>query len=159
MNTITNEQKINIGELSSGKKHHCYIAAPFFNPDQTTRVALVEMLLEKHGLTYFSPRKQSAIGPISSPEVRQQTFQINIDNIENAEFVIAITDGKDMGTIFEAGHAFANDIPIIYVAFTLGKDGMFNLMLSESGVAATKTIEELEQALLGEKIYYEGLIE
>ena len=32
-------------------------------------------------------------------------------------------------------------------------------MLSESGVAATKTIEELEQALLGEKIYYEGLIE
>ena len=64
-----------------------------------------------------------------------------------------------MGTIFESGHAFANDIPIIYVAFTLGKDGMFNLMLSESGVAATKTIEELEQALLGEKIYYEGLIE
>lgn len=145
--------------LSKGKNHHAYIAAPFFNPDQVTRVALVETLLEKHGLTYFSPRKQSAIGPISSPEVRKQSFEMNIDGIEDSEFVIAITDGKDMGTIFEAGHAYASDIPVIYVAFTLGKDGMFNLMLAESGKAACKTVEELEAAILGDEIYYEGLIE
>ena len=145
--------------LQEGKRHHCYIAAPFFNPDQITRVALVETLLEKHGLTYFSPRKQSAIGPISDPDVRRAAFRMNVAGIENAEFLIAITDGKDMGTIFEAGHAFASDIPIIYVAFTLGKDGMFNLMLSESGKAACRTVEELEAAILGEEIYYEGLIE
>ncbi|MGG1915998.1 nucleoside 2-deoxyribosyltransferase [Priestia megaterium] len=145
--------------LKEGKKHHCYIAAPFFNPDQITRVALVETLLEKHGLTYFSPRKQSAIGPISDAEVRQKAFQMNVDGIEDAEFLIAITDGKDMGTIFEAGHAFASKIPVIYVAFTLGKDGMFNLMLAESGVAACRSVEELEAAILGEEIYYEGLIE
>lgn len=145
--------------LQPGKSHHVYIAAPFFNPDQITRVALVETLLEKHGLTYFSPRKQSAIGPISSPEVRKKSFQLNIEGIDNAEMLIAITDGKDMGTIFEAGHAFASHIPIIYVAFTLGKDGMFNLMLSESGKAACRTVEELEAAILGQEIYYEGLIE
>lgn len=150
---------INTNELTQGKKQHAYIAAPFFNPDQVTRVALVETLLEKHGLTYFSPRKQSAIGPISSPEVRKKSFDLNVRGIEESEFVIAITDGKDMGTIFEAGHAYASDIPIIYVAFTIGKDGMFNLMLSESGVAACKTFEELESALNGEEIYYEGLIE
>jgi nucleoside 2-deoxyribosyltransferase len=142
-----------------GKKHHCYIAAPFFNPDQITRVALVETLLEKHGFTYFSPRKQSAIGPISSPEVRKHAFKQNVDGIEEAEFLIAVTDGKDMGTIFEAGHAYASGIPVIYVAFTIGKDGMFNLMLAESGKAACRTVEELEAALLGEEIYYEGLIE
>lgn len=141
------------------KKHHCYIAAPFFNPDQITRVALVETLLEKHGFTYFSPRKQSAIGPISNPEVRKKAFMMNVDGIEDAEFLIAITDGKDMGTVFEAGHAYCAGIPIIYVAFTLGKDGMFNLMLSESGKAACRTVEELEAAILGEEIYYEGLIE
>jgi nucleoside 2-deoxyribosyltransferase len=145
--------------LKEGKKHHVYIAAPFFNPDQITRVALVETLLEKHGFTYFSPRKQSAIGPISSPEVRKKSFEMNVKGIEGAEFLIAITDGKDMGTIFEAGHAFASKIPVIYVAFTLGKDGMFNLMLAESGVAACRTVEELEAAILGEEIYYEGLIE
>lgn len=146
-------------ELKPGKKHHVYIAAPFFNPDQITRVALVETLLEKHGFTYFSPRKQSAIGPISSPDVRKKAFEMNVQGIEEAEFLIAITDGKDMGTIFEAGHAFASNIPVIYVAFTLGKDGMFNLMLAESGIAACRTVEELEAAILGQEIYYEGLIE
>ena len=145
--------------LSEGKKHHCYIAAPFFNPDQITRVALVETLLEKHGFTYFSPRKQSAIGSIADEAVRKKAFQMNVDGIEDAEFLVAITDGKDMGTIFEAGHAYASDIPIIYVAFTLGKDGMFNLMLSESGRAACRTVEELEAAMLGREIYYQGLIE
>lgn len=145
--------------LQQGKKHHVYIAAPFFNPDQITRVALVETLLEKHGLTYFSPRKQSAIGPIADPEVREKAFQMNVSGIEEAQMVIAITDGKDMGTIFEAGHAYASQIPVIYVAFTLGKDGMFNLMLAESAQATAKTVEELESAILGEEIYYEGLIE
>ena len=145
--------------LKEGKKHHVYIAAPFFNPDQITRVALVETLLEKHGLSYFSPRKQSAIGPISSPEVRKKSFQMNLDGIEESEMVIAITDGKDMGTVFEAGHAFASNIPVIYVAFTIGKEGMFNLMLAESGIAACRTVEELEEAILGKEIYFEGLIE
>lgn len=145
--------------LKDGKKHHVYIAAPFFNNDQITRVALVETLLEKHGFTYFSPRKQSAIGPIADPEVRKKAFQMNVNGIEDAEMVIAITDGKDVGTIFEAGHAFASNIPIIYVAFTLGKDGMFNLMLAESSVATATTVEDLEEAILGKEIYYDGLIE
>ncbi|WP_353856827.1 nucleoside 2-deoxyribosyltransferase [Bacillus sp. Bos-x628] len=149
----------NTKPLAPGKQQHVYIAAPFFKADQITRVALVETLLEKHDLTYFSPRKQSAIGPISSPEVRKKSFEMNIRGIEESELVIAITDDKDMGTIFEAGHAYASGVPIIYVAFTLGQDGMFNLMLAESGKAACKTIEELEAAILGQEIYYEGLIE
>lgn len=140
-------------------KHNVYIAAPFFSPDQITRVALVETLLEKHNMTYFSPRKQSAIGSIADPEVREKAFQMNVDGIEDADFLVAITDGKDMGTIFEAGHAYASGVPIIYVAFTLGKDGQFNLMLSESGFAACKTVEELEDAIQGKGNYYEGLIE
>lgn len=84
---------------------------------------------------------------------------MNVRGIEESELVIAITDDKDMGTIFEAGHAYASGVPVIYVAFTLGKDGMFNLMLAESGKAACKTVEELEAAILGQEIYYEGLIE
>lgn len=156
-NVVTTPAKSQI--LKAGKKHHFYLASPFFSPDQITRVALVETLLEKHGFTYFSPRKQSAIGPIADPEVRKKAFQMNVNGIEDAEMVIAITDGKDVGTIFEAGHAFASNIPIIYVAFTLGKDGMFNLMLAESSVATATTVEDLEEAILGKEIYYEGLIE
>lgn len=145
--------------LKPGKKHHCYVAAPFFNPDQITRVALVETLLEKHGFTYFSPRKELVCPPNATDQQRKETFEGNENGIKDAEFLVAITDGKDMGTIWEAGVAYALNIPVIYVAFTLGKDGMFNLMLAESGVAACKTVEELERAILGENIRFEGFIE
>lgn len=141
------------------KKYDFYIAAPFFNPDQITRVALVETMLEKYGLTYFSPRKDSACENIHDPEVRKRVFELNHNSILASKGVIAITDGKDPGTIWEAGFAYANNIPVIYIAFTLGKDGQFNLMLAESGVAACRTVEELKAAIDGKAIYFKGEIE
>lgn len=145
--------------LKNGKKHHVYVASPFFNPNQITRVALVETLLEKLGYTYFSPRKELVCPPNASDEVRKQTFLSNEEGIKNAEMVIAITDDKDPGTIWEMGCAYANDIPVIGVAFTLG-NMPFNLMLSESCVSTCKTVEELERTLVNdERIYYQGLIE
>ena len=32
-------------------------------------------------------------------------------------------------------------------------------MLAESGIADCRTVEELEEAILGKEIYFEGLIE
>ena len=46
--------------------------------------------------------------------------------------VFAVTDGKDMGTIWEAGYAYGIDKPVLYYAETLGNN-QFNLMLAESG--------------------------
>ena len=146
--------------LSEGKKHNVYIASPFFNADQNTRVDLVETLLEKHGLSYFSPRKDSACEDIHNPEVRKKVFELNCSSIRNAEFVIAITDGKDTGTMIEVGMAYEMGIPVIGVAFTLGKDQLFNLMIAEACYAVARTKEELEKILItGEKIEYKGLIE
>lgn len=139
------------------KKYDFYIAAPFFNDEQNARVDLVEKLLEERGLTYFSPRRDSAVADINVEAQRKRVFKLNCDSILKSRGVIAITDGKDVGTIFEAGYAFANGIPITYVAFTLG-DAPFNLMLSESGNAC-KTKEELELAIDGNIIYYQGEIE
>ena len=129
------------------KKYDFYIAAPFFNPDQITRVELVKSLLENKGLTYFSPKDDSAVENINDPENRKRVFTLNHESISASKGVIAITDGKDPGTIWEAGFAYANNIPVIYIAFTLGKDGQFNLMLAESGVAACRTVEELKAAV------------
>ena len=146
--------------LSEGKKHSCYVAAPFFDPDQVTRVALVETMLEKYGLTYFSPRKDSACEDIHNPEVRKRVFDLNCQSIKNAEFVIAITDGKDVGTMIEVGMAKEAGIPVIGVAFTLGENQLFNLMIAEACYAVSRTKEELEKILTtGEKIEYKGLIE
>lgn len=140
------------------KKYDYYIAAPFFNPDQITRVELVKSILDSKGLTYFSPKDDSAVSNINNPEQRKRVFALNHESISASRSVIAITDGKDTGTIWEAGFAFAKDIPVIYIAFTLG-NAPFNLMLAESGVAACRTVEELKAAIDGNKIYYKGDIE
>ena len=146
--------------LSEGKKHHVYIASPFFNPNQVTRVELVETLLEKLGISYFSPRKHSQLGDIQNPEERAKIFALNEESISAAEFVIAITDDKDTGTIWEAGCAFARNIPVVYVAFSLLPPQSFNLMLSESGYAVCRNKEQLEHVLTtGESIKYNGLSE
>lgn len=155
-------KKLNLDKelLSRGKKQHVYIASPFFNQDQVTRVALVETLLEKLGLSYFSPRKDSACENIHDPEARKRVFKLNEENISNSEFVIAITDDKDTGTIWEAGCAFSRDIPVIYVAFTLKDNQLFNLMLAESGYAVCRNKEQLEEVLTtGKSLMYTGLIE
>lgn len=145
-------------EIPRDIKYDFYIAAPFFNPDQTTRVELVKAILDSKGLTYFSPKDDTFCTNINDPEERKRIFKEDHEAIRNSSRVIAITDGKDPGTIWEAGYAFANKIPVIYIAFTLGQ-AQFNLMLAESGVAACRTVEELKAAIDGEEIEYKGNVE
>lgn len=145
-------------DVKDVKKYDFYIAAPFFNPDQIVRVELVKAILDSKGLTYFSPKDDCKVTDINNPSERKRVFKEDHEAITSSKRMIAITDGKDPGTIWEAGYAFANNIPVIYIAFTLG-NAPFNLMLSESGVAACKTVEELKQAIDGKEIYFKGNIE
>lgn len=151
--------KNNLLQNNRDTKHNVYVASPFFNDIDNERLDIIESMLDKEGLTYFSPRHQSAIGPISEPEVRQKAFQMNVDNIKDADFVIAETSRKDLGTLFEAGLAYEAGIPIIYATFVLGeKGGAVNLMLSESAFATITTPMQLEKAIKGEGNYHEGEI-
>ena len=151
--------KNNLLQNNRDTKWNVYIASPFFNDIDNERLDIIESMLDKEGLTYFSPRHQSAIGPISEPEVRQKAFQMNVDNIKDADFVIAETSKKDLGTLFEAGLAYEAGIPIIYATFVLGENGgAVNLMLSESAFATVTTPMQLEKAIKGEGNYHEGEI-
>ena len=146
-------------QLPLGKKHNVYLASPFFRPDQVERVELVENLLEEYNYSYFSPRKELVCPPNATHKQRKKTFKGNHDGIIDAEMVIAITDGKDVGTIWEMGVAYEAGVPVIGVALTLG-DNPFNLMLSESCFTTIRTIDELEKFLdMNEAVYYEGEIE
>ena len=142
---------------------NAYIAAPFFNEEQVTSVEKVKECLIQHGYTFFSPKDHNPINPTASYLEQKEGFDTNVMEISNASVIVAITDGKDMGTLFECGYAFASNIPIIYVAFSLG-DNPFNLMLAHSSYAVCKTIEDLVNALKnlkdkreGDK--YDGIIE
>ena len=88
--------------LPLGKKHSVYLASPFFKPDQIERVELIEKLLEKHGYSYFSPRKELVCPPNSTEEVRKKTFEGNHNGILNSEMV------KDWFTLLQKNEIFFN---------------------------------------------------
>ena len=94
--------------------------------------------------------------------------------MEDCEMIFAITDEKDMGTIWECGfvygmrHAYNKnhdesfDPLVVYYCETLG-DGMFNLMLAQSGDIVLTKFEDLnklpELIAKGEGLAYAGIVE
>lgn len=159
--------------MCESKWYKVYLASPFFKPEQIERIEFIEKLLEEYGYKVFSPRKEFVVKPDASSEDRKKGFNGNCEAIDKCDFVLAVTDGKDMGTIWEAGYAFAKNKPILYFAETLGNND-FNLMLAESGqLGVCKSREELTHVIddirtysdlqryisHGDKINYEGIIE
>ena len=125
-----------------GQYADVYIAGPFFNAEQLERVEAIKQILSMKGLTYFSPKDNIMLSPDASIEERRKAFEDNIKNICGCSWVLCITDGKDVGTMFEAGVAYAVSTPIVYFAETLG-DRPFNVMLSESGIKVLRSRQEL----------------
>lgn len=123
-----------------------YIASPFFNEEQLERVKYIEELLKSYNIEFFSPRTDTYVKPNSTDEERKKAFHDNVNAIEDSAFMVAVTDGKDVGTMFEIGYAYGYDIPIILFAETLG-DKPFNLMLAMCGNKICKSRDELNDVL------------
>lgn len=122
-----------------------YIAGPFFNTQQTTLVNNVRFIIESLDLPFFSPKDECMFVPgETTPE---QVLDINIQALEKTDLLVCITDGKDPGTMFEAGYCYAKNIPIIYVWLSGAKGQKFNLMLGASG-SVVRTMTQLKAALL-----------
>lgn len=141
------------------KQYDFYIASGFFTKQQIEEVEFIKEELKKRGLSFFSPKDDSAVEDISNPENRKKVFSLNDEAIRRSKMMVVNTNNKDMGTLFEAGMAYALGKKIIYVCFQLGKNGQLNLMLSESGVAACTTREQFCEALDGKEFYWNGDIE
>lgn len=124
-------------------QHSIYIAAPFFNDEQIQRVERVKKLLSQLNWSFFSPKDESNLLFEENKENQTKVFDLNIKAIEKAKVLVVITNGKDTGTMFEAGFAFGKGKQIIYL-YEGGQS--FNLMLSNSGIATT-SIDELEAIL------------
>ena len=123
-----------------------YLASGWFNEKQEERRAFVKQAIIDAGFDIFSPKDEALVDPTSSQDWREQVFKNNIKGISHAPFMVCITDEKDIGTIMEAGIAYALNIPIVYFAETLG-DNPFNLMLAQSGIVACTSREELVKVL------------
>jgi len=122
-----------------------YIAAPFFNDEQKHILKTIETMLEVAEVGYYSPMRECMFVPGETKA--EDILRDNVDAILKADYLIAVTNGKDMGTLFECGWAFANDIPIIYVWLNPPPEGKFNLMLSASAISVCTTYSEIDNAI------------
>lgn len=110
---------------------YVYIAGPFFNVAQIEIVEQIKILLHGQGLQFFSPKDECLYNPeTTTPE---EVLAQNIEALARTDLAIVITDGKDPGTLFEAGYCYAKGIPIIYHWHDPIPGQNFNLVLAASG--------------------------
>lgn len=122
-----------------------YLASPFFNDKQRERMSLVLDTLRDRGYVVYAPFEHGIVAAEEDSDTIYKTFMSNVEAIQSSHRVLAITDGKDMGTIWEAGYAYGIGKPVVYYAETLGKNP-FNLMLSESGVGIFESYDAFREA-------------
>lgn len=138
-----------------------YLASPFFSAEHVDRIERVEeVLFNQKDYKTFSPRKEIVLVPDSSEEDRNHAFNENVRNLDNCDLVVCITDGKDIGTIWEAGYAFGKGKKILYFCETLGGNP-FNVMLAKSAYGIATSIEQLKEMFETGNLhnYYEGKIQ
>jgi nucleoside 2-deoxyribosyltransferase len=132
-----------------------YIAAPFFSPTQLAIVEAIKTVLNQNDIKFFSPKDESMFKQGDDPK---DIIDLNCNAITNCDAMVAVTDGKDVGTMFECGYAYANNIPVIYVWLGHQPGQPFNLMLAASGEVVYK-ITDIPDALTNNYFPYKGEIE
>jgi nucleoside 2-deoxyribosyltransferase len=124
-----------------------YIASPFFNSKQIDQVEFIKESLTRLGYEYFSPKDYFVLDPNATAEDRKRIFDVNVEKIKWADFILCNTESKDLGTIWEAGFSYGIGKPVVFFAEGL-PEGKFNVMLSEAGVSVNTTRDQLQEYLL-----------
>jgi nucleoside 2-deoxyribosyltransferase len=145
--------------MTSKKK--CYLAGGWFGPEQKENIDKLEAVLDSRSnwIDLASPRRIFVCPPDAPQDVQKATFEGNIHHIKTADFLIVATLGKDPGTLWESGYAFAVNRPIVYFFAGLPKGTKFNLMLAKSGIKVCSSFEQLEDYLDRCKAAGEMLVE
>lgn len=125
-----------------------YLASGWFNPTQAEELTSLEAICDsRKWIDLASPRRIFVCPPDAPKEDQDATFDGNLHHIKTADFLIVNTRDKDIGTIWEAGFAYANEIPIVYFCQGLPSGAKFNLMLARSGVKVCTSFDQLEDYL------------
>jgi nucleoside 2-deoxyribosyltransferase len=126
-----------------------YLASGWFNPVQADEVDKLEAILDarQNWIDLRSPRRIFICPPNASREVQDSTYHGNLKHIREADFLIANTRDKDLGTIMECGYAAAHEKAIVYFCNGLPPNAKFNLMLSRSGIKVCTSYDELTDYL------------
>jgi hypothetical protein len=131
-----------------------YLAAPFFNAEQLRVVEGIETTLENAGVKFFSPRREGVLvglAPADRAAHLQRIYQSNIDNILECSMMLAVVDGRDIGTMFEIGfftskrlsEEHKDNLLVTYTDCSFG----LNVMIQQSVDAHVKGLGDLAALL------------
>lgn len=126
-----------------------YLASGWFNQIQAEELTRLEGIFDERSdwIDLASPRRIFVCPPDAPRETQDTVFSGNLHHIETADFLLVNTRDKDIGTIWEAGYAFAKGKPIVYFCNGLPPKALFNLMLSRSGIKVCTSFEQLTHYL------------
>lgn len=159
-----------------------YFASPFFNDEQIEREERLKKVLRNMGFDVYSPKENCLCPPNATQEIREKAFNDNLNAIRECSIIFVVTDGKDVGTIWEAGYAYGRRAladeerdrgcgmcfdevshVVVYYCETLPDGGKFNLMLAQSGDFIFTSEEQLaglpRMLTEGMRVGYAGDIE
>ena len=125
-------------------KPYFYIASPFFNAEQLNIVETIKSVLDNNKLPYFSPKDECMYK--EGETTPEEILDMNMVGLAKTDICVCVTDGKDPGTMFEAGWCYAKDIPLIYVWLGGLPGQKFNLVLAASG-SVVRSYEQLDRAI------------
>lgn len=123
-------------------KKKIYFAGGWFNPAQEEEHTRIYNVI-KDKFDVFNPKVAGIVDDTTTGDHMVNILLGNVNAINESQLVVAITDRKDMGTIWETGYAYASKKPIIYYCETLG-NAPFNLMLAKTGLVARNEEELLK---------------
>lgn len=103
-------------------RRRAYLAGPFFTPHELWMVEESRHLLTEFGMDVFSPLHEVGI---NTPEI---VAAADLKGLDESDFVFALLDHFDPGTIFEVGYACANRKPVIAV-YHGNDDGNLTMLL------------------------------
>lgn len=132
--------------LASTKPVTVYLASGWFNDAEESARQDILKVLNNNEISYFSPKDEIQITLNATSEERKKAFAADTESIRYADFIIASTVGKDMGTLMEMGMAYAWKVPTI-VYFPAPKGTPCNLMIAESAYAVAQSVEELDSII------------
>ena len=118
-----------------------YIASPFFNKEQLDFVKRIEETFDSVGLDFFSPRSEGILINMSQEEKEERMvdiFNSNINHIKECNFMLAVIDGFDTGTMIEVGSFFTLEKPVFTIT---NNDFGLNIMLRQMSHAHNKNPE------------------
>lgn len=133
--------------MINNDKKLIYLAGPFFNPEELARMQKLETLCTQYRHLPLSPRDFFVLKPDASMGDRRAVFHKNCQWIEKADIILACTDKRDVGTLWEMGYARGKDKCV--VAFSEEPADRVNVMLAQGCTGWIRGWASLEGFLEG----------